>query len=145
MVPDEILIAEKKMPPLAATDYEACLAWQPIRSLHEWERQVLSALIEASSLDAALRSPEVLDTLRVRDMLDGGMGSIRFVAPQGETKRKLGAAGVAELAYVDVDGVLVSFALNLDQQGDLFEVDAWKVDSSPLRQPPSRRDLTVKR
>jgi hypothetical protein len=138
------LMVEGTPPRVAATDYETRLAQQPIRPLQEWEREILSALVEAAALDAALASPEALDALRVRDMLDGGMGSIRFVAPQGETKRKLGTAGVAELAYVDVDGIMVSFALNLDQQRGLYEIDAWKVDSSPLRQPPSRQDLTVK-
>jgi hypothetical protein len=38
--------------------------------------------------------------------------------------------------YTDSDGVLVSFALNLDR-----EIDAWKVDSSALQRPPSAADI----
>jgi hypothetical protein len=29
--------------------------------------------------------------------------------------------------------VLVSVALNVDQRGELFELDLWKVDFSPLQ------------
>ena len=35
----------------------------------------------------------------------------------------------------------LSFALNLDEQGDPWEIDAWKVDFSLLRQPPTQTEL----
>ena len=43
--------------------------------------------------------------------------------------------------YVDEDGILVSVSLNLDQQGEPFEIDMWKVDFSPLRRFPRPEDL----
>ena len=67
-------------------------------------------------------------------MLDGGMGSIRFI--HGPKERGAGKFGVAQLLYDDIDGVLVSFSLNLDTCGEPWEIDAWKVDNSPLLQPP---------
>ena len=73
----------------------------------------------------------------VTEMADGGMGSIRFVRPQLQS---LGKA-VVEAQYVDGDGVLVSIALNVDKNGQLFELDFWKVDFSPLRRYPKPSDL----
>jgi hypothetical protein len=68
-------------------------------------------------------------------MLDGGMGSIRFVA---QSKGQAGGRfNVAERFYNDADNVLVSFTLNLDDQGEPWEIDVCRVDSSPLKKPPS--------
>ena len=50
--------------------------------------------------------------------------------------RRLGAE-VAELEYLDVDGVGVSVTLNLDQHGRLFEIDSWKYDFSVRKSIPS--------
>ncbi|MEI9986408.1 MAG: hypothetical protein WDN69_26480 [Aliidongia sp.] len=72
-------------------------------------------------------------------MLDNDVGSIRFVAATGN--RRCERFGIAELWYTDSDGVPVSFALNLDQHGAPWEIDAWKVDFSPLRQPPTQTEL----
>ena len=65
----------------------------------------------------------------VEEMNDGGMGSIRFV---GSPDRRLGRC-VGEVEFYDSDGVTVSVALNVDQRGELFELDLWKVDFSPLQ------------
>ena len=69
------------------------------------------------------------------------MGSIRFVQPE---PRSFGKA-LVEAQYVDSDGVLVSIAVNADNSGDLFEVDFWKVDFSPLKRYPKPSDLVDKR
>jgi hypothetical protein len=65
----------------------------------------------------------------VEDMNDGGMGSLRFV---GSADRQLGKC-IGEAEFDDADGVPVSVALNSDQCGELFELDLWKVDFSPLQ------------
>jgi hypothetical protein len=65
----------------------------------------------------------------VEEMNDGGMGSLRFV---GSADRRLGEC-VGEAEFDDADGVVVSVALNVDQRGELFELDVWKVDFSPLQ------------
>ncbi|MFK4505936.1 hypothetical protein LPJ38_32325 [Bradyrhizobium daqingense] len=65
----------------------------------------------------------------VEQMNDGGMGSLRFVG--GEDRRFGRCVGEAE--FDDADGVLVSVALNVDQRGELFELDFWKADFSPLQ------------
>jgi len=82
-----------------------------------------------------LTTSAALDGYRIREMLDGGMGSIRFVVT---TECRTGDRfNVAERFYNDVDGVLVSFTLNLDDRGEPWEIDTWKVDFSSLKQPPS--------
>jgi hypothetical protein len=126
--------------PPTPTEYERRLALQPIRPLEKWERAVLIELISGAALPDALMTPDALDAYRVRQMLDGGMGSIRFVSgPGGRAGDRFNAV---ERFYNDADGVLVSFTLNLDDHGEPWEIDVWKVDSSPLRQPPlSAADL----
>ena len=70
----------------------------------------------------------------VEEMSDGGMGSIRFSSDQVD--RHYGKT-IAEAEFDDRDGVLVSAALNVDQTGDLYELDMWKVDFSPLIRLPA--------
>jgi hypothetical protein len=76
-------------------------------------------------------------------MLDGGMGSIRFVGDQPH-ERHLGKV-LREAKFLDADGTLVLISINLDQNGTLFEVDFWKVDFSPLCRYPSFVELTFEK
>jgi len=78
---------------------------------------------------------------RVVDMQDGGMGSIRFV----RSGRWVLGRVVAEAEYEDIDGVLVSVSINSDSEGQLFEVDFWKVDFSSLKRYPKYSELVIKR
>ena len=75
----------------------------------------------------------LLPTAQVEELEDGGMGSLRFVS--SKPGRQLGEA-FAELWYNDSDDVPVLATLYLDAEGDLYELDSWKVDSSPLRRVP---------
>jgi hypothetical protein len=75
-----------------------------------------------------------LPTIEVEEMDDGGMGSLRFVSPR--QNRRLGEV-IAELQYRDEDGVPVLASLNLDEDGELYELDSWKVDFSPLKRIPN--------
>ena len=75
------------------------------------------------------------------DMRDGGKGSIVFKGPAG---RKMGAE-LVEADYHDLDGVLVSISVNLDTSGELFELDFWKVDFSPLKKYPKCSEIVTKR
>jgi hypothetical protein len=96
------------------------------RKLREEERDLISYLLRGDD------RPRDLETALASDMSDGGMGSIRFCGPKG---RVLGRC-VAEAQYLDVDGVLVSIVVNTDDRGELFELDMWKVDFSPLIRYP---------
>ena len=56
------------------------------------------------------------------------MGSIRFLSVREGEHRF--AAEIRQANYIDEDGVLVSIVLNTDENGDLFEMDFWKVNFS---------------
>ncbi len=71
-------------------------------------------------------------------MADGGMGSIRF--DPKSSGRRLGRQ-LVESFYTDVDGTDVRIAVNVDERGDLYEVDFWKVDFSPLVVYPTPEHL----
>lgn len=105
------------------------------RMLRPDERAVLIRLLDMAGCAA---HPQ-LQHCRVEDMADGGMGSIRFVSPFAGA-RLLGRCAM-EAQYVDADGVPVSIALNLDDRGNLYELDFWKADFSPLLSYPSPAEL----
>lgn len=92
------------------------------------------------SLDATGLSSQAM----VESMADGAMGSIRFAAPGWEGReRRLGEV-FAEGAFTDRDGVPVSFSVNLDEGGALFELDLWRVDFQPLQSLPAEAgDITL--
>jgi hypothetical protein len=71
------------------------------------------------------------DTL-VEPLSDGNMGSLRFGVASA---RKFGSS-IVSATFNDIDGVPVSATLNVDQFGELFELDVLKADFSPLRQIP---------
>lgn len=93
------------------------------------ERALITALAPklATGLDDAL----------VTEMQDGGMGSVRFLG--GSDRRRAGS--IAEAKYLDDDGVVVSIELSVDEKDNLFELDLWKVDFSPLLRYPKPEDL----
>lgn len=109
------------------------------RPLRQDERDVVLAMAKHSPSIALLS--RTLHTIAVMDMIDGGMGSIRFLH-RDDRDRHFGFE-LAKATYSDEDGVLVSIALNLDQYGDLFELDFWKVDFSALIRYPRGDQLAV--
>ena len=107
----------------------------PTRSLREEERLLILSLLSGARGKQELE--KTLSTSLVTDMLDGGMGSIRFVRTEPRT---FGRA-LVETQYTDADGVLITIAVNVDTYGDLFELDFWKTDFSALRRYPTPSDL----
>ncbi|MDN3575699.1 hypothetical protein QWZ03_02805 [Chitinimonas viridis] len=94
-------------------------------------------------LAAMLHMPlEAIKTNVVEDIADGGMGSIRFV--HESSMPRLFGSTVVEAEYIDSDGIVVSITVSLDNQGDLYEVDFWKVDFSPLLKYPLPQQLRLK-
>ncbi|AFL88567.1 hypothetical protein Terro_2670 [Terriglobus roseus DSM 18391] len=74
---------------------------------------------------------------RVEFMKDGGMGSLRFT---GLGPRKMDHELIAVRAR-DEDGMGLEISLNVDQDGDLFELDIWRVDFKPLLRLPEPGEL----
>ena len=92
-----------------------------------------------SSNPAGVNGAAELAVRQVTDIQDGGMGSIRFLSAY-RSIRELGKQ-IVTANYIDEVGVLVSIAINTDDQGNLFEVDFWKTDFSVLRRYPNPLDL----
>ena len=104
-----------------------------MRLLRNDEKALLEALIEDQP--KAARFLRFLQHATVEEMNDGGMGSLRFCS-DSNVNRKFGSV-LVKRELVDKDGVPISIAVNIDNYGELFELDIWKVDFSPLKQFPS--------
>lgn len=76
----------------------------------------------------------VLHTTEVVELTPTGIGSLRFINHM--PNRRLGER-IASTQFLDEDGVPVLVALYLDQAGELYELDCWKADDSPLLRIPA--------
>lgn len=113
-----------------------------VRKLKKCEIEILQILIQSSGT-ANYALLDGLKHLSVNEMDDGGMGSIYFLS-KSKGVRGLGET-VAEAEFKDIDGVTVSLCLNLDNRGELLELDMWKTDFSELKLWPSSRQLLIKK
>jgi len=99
-------------------------------SYHPRQEQhaLLSYLLEQAGIDADIKS------LEVSDLNDGGMGS--FAIGKNYADRSLGRQ-VSGCYFQDDDGTVVSATLNTDSEGELYELDVWRVDFQPLQSWPT--------
>lgn len=119
---------------------ESHLRFSSARQLRAEEKLLLGSLLNGHPRRAELLSQ--LESIRVVDLSDGGMGSVRFFTSGDPATKCLGIAA-AEAEWNDTDGVPVSAVLNLDKDGNLYELDIWKVDFSPLREYPEPSRVRV--
>jgi len=103
----------------------------PWRLLREEEKILFTHLLR--SHDNFHYYKMAINSCKVRDMLDGGMGSVEFFYRE---KKRLGGT-LAEFQYTDIDDILVVITIYYDCDGNLYEIDFWKVDFSPLIRYPS--------
>jgi len=113
-----------------------------MRLLKAYEVELIKTLLMTNSKAAQIVIP-ALDTVLVEEMDDGGMGGLRFMSSIADLDRRLGKT-VAEAEFLDEDEVLVSIELNLDQNNQLFELDVWKVDYSPISKWPDIDRIVIK-
>jgi hypothetical protein len=100
------------------------------RPLNEHESNLLVTLLGREALKRS--APDGLDVLRVRELDDGGMGSLRILHGDLVEEDRVMLERVAERQFCDVDGVPILVSINVDLQGRLFELDVWKADFSPV-------------
>jgi hypothetical protein len=103
-----------------------------VRRLRNNEQTLLTELISETLQATQLLS--FLADVRVEEMNDGGMGSLRFYP--SDTRPRCFGEQLVEREFIDADGVPVIVAINLDNYGELYELDIWKVDFSPLQRFP---------
>lgn len=102
-----------------------------MRKLRKPEVDLITFLLKGNS--KANHFIDGLPNVLVEKMKDGGMGSLRFVSAK---ENRLFGEEVAEISLQDIDGMPVFISINLDQDGDIFELDVFKGDFSPLKQFP---------
>ena len=105
------------------------------------EKAVIAALLKAKG--AAHHLIETLDDLGVAEMSDGGMGSLSLVPKCVASQRRSFGQQLVLGEFNDGDGVPVSVALNVDSGGNLYELDVWKVDFSPLLNWPDPASIRI--
>jgi hypothetical protein len=64
------------------------------------------------------------------------MGSLRF---DSQNQERVLSQDIYREEFPDSDGVPIFVALSLDNYDELFELDIWKVDFSPLKRFPQVR------
>jgi hypothetical protein len=113
-----------------------------MRLLRTHEVELVKALLMTDFNLAELIIP-TLDNMLVKEADDGGMGGLIFKSNINDSDRSIGKT-VAEAEFLDEDRVPVSIELNLDKSNQLFELDVWKVDYSPVSRWPDISQIVIK-
>lgn len=74
--------------------------------------------------------------LMVKPQNDGQMGGLLLSVNRFENKGRIFGQQISECSFIDSDGFKVIASLYIDQYNDLYELDIWKVDYSPLLNIP---------
>lgn len=111
-----------------------------LRDLSKSEFVLLDFLVSESHRFAS--KDEILKNLKVTELSDGGMGSLRLLPDCVETRDSIFGMQASSCQFTDQDGVEVVASLNLDQHGNPYELDIWKTDFKKLiRIPENRSEL----
>jgi hypothetical protein len=109
-----------------------------LRSPTPSELRLLDFLVD--EVDHSKPSKNLFGRLKVANMNDDCMGSLRLFPDGSQTigvhfGRRAGAC-----QFTDEDGVEVIASLNLDHNGNLYELDIWKTDFGKLIRIPDNND-----
>jgi hypothetical protein len=110
-----------------------------MRRLRDEEKSLIAEMVRGLP-DAPLLLHSIDDAV-VQEMRDGGMGSLRFAQPTAD-KPRFGRQ-IRAATFADADGLPVSIAINLDQNRQIFELDVFKADGSPLKRFPRPCDISI--
>lgn len=97
------------------------------------EENLLELLVKKSSIAIPRNWKE---GLLVRPMDDGEMGGLRLFPNGKRTEDKILGEQVSDFQFTDLDGVEVIVSLNVDNEGNLFELDIWKTDFGQILKLP---------
>lgn len=99
------------------------------------EKRLIRALMERSRCPSAFL--DHLDSLLVKNLDDGGMGSLRVLLPARLASSEVMKSQAAELQFTDADGAVVIASLYVNEDGLPLEIDMWKPTFSPLIRIPN--------
>lgn len=71
-------------------------------------------------------------SLCVRNMDDGGMGSLELFPKSELRENRIFGSNISEFQFEDADGIKVLVSLFVDQDGELYELDVWKTNFEKL-------------
>ena len=106
------------------------------RNLSLEETRLLDFLIRKA--DNLVVQSDLYAKIKVADMQDGGMGSLRLFPTGLELPETSFGKQASECQFTDKDGVEVIASLNLDVNGNLYELDIWKTNYEKLIHIPER-------
>ena len=114
-----------------------------MRQLKAYELELIKTLLMIDFKLAEVIIP-TLNNVLVNEANDGGMGGLQFISSIADSDRIFGRV-VSEAEFLDEDEVIVSVELSLDTNNQLFELDVWKVDYSPVSRWPDLSQIVIKR
>lgn len=103
------------------------------RKVSKEEEKLIEFLIKTSS---KIISDDWKNGLLARQIEDGGMGGLQLIPRGINNQDRIFGEQVSEYVFKDIDGIDVIASLNLDEEGNLFELDIWKVNFEPLLKFP---------
>jgi hypothetical protein len=112
----------------------------PLRAIREDEAAIIKKMVAGTPLVRQVEHQ--IREMQVQNMPDGGMGSIKFYSGGPRSELRYGKE-IAEAAFRDADGVPVSLSLSVDKAGELFELDVFKADGSPLVRYPAPSEVEI--
>ena len=101
-----------------------------MRLLREDEKKLIQCLLKEVDFKAI-----DLDKIGVTPYDDGGMGSLWFESITPFENRRM-AKVLINKEFHDEDGMPILVGLIADEQGELYELDIWKADFSPVIKYP---------
>jgi hypothetical protein len=107
------------------------------RSLSANELELLKFMLSGKEHEHLLNG---VKSLRVTELTDSNMGSIRFVSLLNERR----ASCLDRAEFRDVEGSNINVAINADQTGELYEIDIWKYDFTPVIKFPGKNTFVRK-
>jgi hypothetical protein len=97
------------------------------------EERLLELLVQKSSREIP---KDWKNGLIVRSMDEGAMGSL-YLFPQCKiAENRILGEQVSDFQFTDTDGIEVIASLNVDNDGNLFELDIWKTNFGKLIRLP---------
>lgn len=99
------------------------------RKLKEGEINLIEYLAEKAKYPL---SKNWYDEFMASPMDDGGMGSIILIPDNLSPQKRIFKAQISDCIIKDSDNKDILISLNIDQNDNLFELDIWKCDFSPV-------------